>query len=178
MAGKRNGWLGGEDQNSGSRQRPTRWLTPSPIVQALGEFDLDPCGAPGHELAARTYLEERDEDGLVLPWEGRVWLNPPYGAEAYPFLERLADHGNGVALIFARTETKAFQRWVWERADAVLFIAGRLVFWDADKVRGGRCRHRVAPAKANAGAPSCLVAYGKDNVDALHRSGLGTVVTW
>ena len=168
MAGKRNGWLGGEDQNSGSRQRPTRWLTPSPIVQALGEFDLDPCGAPGHELAARTYLEERDEDGLVLPWEGRVWLNPPYGAEAYPFLERMADHGNGVALIFARTETRAFQSYVWERADAVLFIAGRLVFWDADKV----------PAKANAGAPSCLVAYGHGNVESLRASGLGTVVTW
>lgn len=95
-------------------------------------------------------------------------MNPPYGAEAYPFLDKLADHGNGVALIFARTETKAFVRYVWGRADAVLFIAGRLVFWDADKV----------PAKANAGAPSCLVAYGQQNVSALRRSGLGTVVRW
>ena len=88
MTGHTNGWLGGEDQNSGSRQRPTRWLTPTPVVQALGEFDLDPCGAPDHDLARRTYLLEHGEDGLVLPWEGRVWLNPPYGAEAYPFLER------------------------------------------------------------------------------------------
>ena len=168
MSDKRNGWLGGEDQNSGSKQRPTRWLTPTPVVQALGTFDLDPCGAPGHELAQRTYLLENGEDGLTLPWNGRVWMNPPYGAEAYPFLEKLADHGNGVALIFARTETKAFIRYVWQRADAVLFIAGRLVFWDADKV----------PAKANAGAPSCLVAYGQDNVDALRHSGLGQVVTW
>ena len=45
MAGKRNGWLGGEDQNSGSRQRPTRWLTPSPIVQALGSLTWTRAGA-------------------------------------------------------------------------------------------------------------------------------------
>lgn len=32
--------------------------------------------------------------------------------------------------------------------------------------------------EANAGAPSCLVAYGRTNVDALHASGLGTVVSW
>lgn len=168
MSDRRNGWLGGEDQDSGSRQRPTRWLTPTPLVRALGSFDLDPCDAPNHYLARRTYLLERGENGLKLPWEGRVWLNPPYGIEAYPFLERLADHGNGIALVFARTETKSFVRYVWGSADAVLFIEGRLVFWDADKV----------PAKANAGAPSCLVAYGRENVHALRVSGLGTVVTW
>lgn len=167
-AAKTNGWLGGEAQNEGGRQRPTRWLTPTPLVQALGRFDLDPCGAPGHSLAEQTYLPEHGEDGLSLPWRGRVWLNPPYGAEAYPFLERMADHGNGVALLFARTETRAFVRYVWERADAVLFLVGRVTFWDADKV----------PAQENSGAPSCLVAYGEDNVKSLRASGLGTVVTW
>lgn len=40
-----NGWLGGEDQNAGSRQRETRWLTPRKLVEPLGTFDLDPCGA-------------------------------------------------------------------------------------------------------------------------------------
>ena len=168
MSTKTNAWLGGEAQNEGSRQRPTRWLTPTPVVEALGRFDLDPCGAPGHDLADRTYLIDRGEDGLELPWTGRVWLNPPYGKEAYPFLEKMADHGNGVALIFARTETAAFYRYVWDAADAVLFLRGRISFWDADKV----------PAKANAGAPSCLVAYGQDNVEALRVSGLGQVVTW
>lgn len=161
------GWLAAESPTAGVN-RQTRWLTPTPVVEALGRFDLDPCGAPGHDLAERTYLIDRGEDGLALPWHGRVWLNPPYGREAPPFLKRLAEHGDGVALIFARTETAAFNRYVWEAADAVLFMRRRVAFWDADKV----------PAKSSAGAPSCLVAYGEDNVIALRASGLGQVVTW
>lgn len=161
-----NAWLGGENQNKGGQQRETRWLTPKPVVEALGEFDLDPCGAPGHNLARQTYLIDRGEDGLALPWHGRVWLNPPYGKEAYPFLDKLSHHGTGTALIFARTETEAFYKYVWERANAVLFIKGRLSFLDANGVR----------AKANAGAPSCLVAYGPYDCIRLRHSGLGKVV--
>lgn len=52
----KNGWLGGENQDKGSQQRETRWLTPTHIPGALGNFDLDPCGAPGHELANTTYM--------------------------------------------------------------------------------------------------------------------------
>lgn len=156
MTGK-NGWLGGENQDKGSRQRETRWLTPPSLVKALGPFDLDPCGAPGHSLAERTYLLERDEDGLELPWEGRVWLNPPYGKQAEPFLRKLGDHGDGIALIFARTETASFFENVWQRADALLFLRGRVTFLDASR----------NPAKANSGAPSVLVAYGENNARAL-----------
>lgn len=63
-----NGWLGGENQDHGSRQRETRWLTPTPIVDALGPFDLDPCGAPGHQLASTTYLLDEGQDGLRLEY--------------------------------------------------------------------------------------------------------------
>ncbi len=159
---RRNGWLGGETQDAGSGERQTRWLTPPHVVAALGEFDLDPCGAPGHVLARRTYILENGDDGLRDPWEGRVWLNPPYGVHAEPFLRRLADHGTGTALIFACTETRVFHALVWERATAVLFLRGRLNFLDADGV----------PAKANAGAPSCLIAYGAGDAAALLASGL------
>lgn len=162
-----NAWLGGENQDEGSRQREVRWLTPRHLVDPLGRFDLDPAGAPGHTLATTTYLPERGEDGLSLPWVGRVWLNPPYGKQAEPFMERLAEHGDGVALIFARTETRSFHRLVWGRANGLLFLAGRVSFLDASGVK----------AKANAGAPSCLVAYGGRNLDALYESGLpGKVV--
>ena len=157
-----NGWLGGENQNEGSRQRQTRWLTPRPIVEALGAFDLDPCGAPGHTLAERTYLIDNGEDGLTLPWEGRVWLNPPYGKLALPFLRRMVEHGNGTALIFARTETASFFETVWGAATAVLFMKGRVTFLDASGVKAG----------ANSGAPSCLVAYGEADARALEASGI------
>ena len=157
-----NRWLGGESQDAGSRQRETRWLTPRPIVEALGVFDLDPCGAPGHELARFTYLLETYDDGLIDEWFGRVWLNPPYGKEMEPFLTRLADHGRGTALIFARTETRLFFEQVWGRASAVLFLRGRLNFLDASGTR----------AKVNAGAPSVLIAYGRDDAEKLRASGL------
>lgn len=139
------------------------WLTPPHIIEALGEFDLDPC-SPGERRPWNTAKRHYDItiNGLRQPWEGRVWLNPPYGRETSIWLDRLADHGNGIALIFARTETDMFFRHVWERADAVLFLRGRLHFHHVDGRR----------AAANGGAPSCLVAYGRSNVEALERSGL------
>jgi len=153
------GWL---DGLGGNTQRQTRWLTPKHIPKALGSFDLDPCGAPGHTLAHRTYLLENGEDGLTLPWEGRVWLNPPYGREAEPFLRKLADHNRGTALIFARTETRVFHELVWGKADSILFLEGRVTFLDESGV----------PARANSGAPSCLVAYGPSDTRMLERSAL------
>ena len=157
---KLKGWL---DGLGGNEQRQTRWLTPKPIVDSLGTFDLDPAGAPGWELAKRTFLLENGEDGLELPWEGRVWLNPPYGKEAWPFLRKLADHAHGTALIFARTETEIFFETVWGSATAVLFLKGRLTFLDGVEQK---------PARANSGAPSCLVAYGAEDARALAYSGL------
>lgn len=140
--------------------REVRWLTPKAIPEALGRFDLDPCGAPDWSLAERTYLLEDGQDGLVLPWEGRVWLNPPYGRQAEPFLERLAAHGRGTALVFARTETAMFHRLVWPKASAVMFLRGRVTFHRADGVK----------ASANAGAPSVLVAYGHEDAAALWKA--------
>ena len=147
------------------RAMTTTWLTPPHIIEALGTFDLDPCGHPDWPTARRAVC--LPEDGLSATWEGRVWLNPPYGSEAWAWLDRLADHGDGIALIFARTETDGFVRQVWGKADAVMFLHGRLHF---HKPNGDR-------AKANAGAPSCLVAYGSRNVEALRRADLpGTVL--
>lgn len=128
------------------------WLTPRFILDTLGPFDLDPCSAPNPTLwpTARKHITLPD-NGLLLPWEGRVWCNPPYGRETVHWLRKLADHGRGTALIFARTETEMFFETVWRRASAILFFEGRLYFHHANGDR----------ANANAGAPSCLVAYGE-----------------
>lgn len=153
-------FLGGENRNMGGRQRETRWLTPPSIVTPLGDFDLDPCGAPGHELADTTYQIDNGEDGLNLPWFGRVWLNPPYGRAADLFLEKMVEHGKGTALLFARTETKSFQERVWGNATGALFLRGRITFLTSDGV----------PAKNSSGAPSVLIAYGKEDADQLKDS--------
>lgn len=144
------------------------WLTPPEIITPLGEFDLDPCAAPEPRPwpTAHTHYTHQT-NGLTAPWHGRVWLNPPYSREAVKWLRRLADHGTGTALIFARTETTWFVETVWQRATSVLFIHGRIHFHHADGTR----------AKANAGAPSCLAAYGDNDADQLRQCGLtGTYV--
>ena len=146
-----------DNHEHGNNGREKRWLTPPEIVDALGMFDLDPCGAPGHVLAGETYLPENGQDGLSLPWFGRVWLNPPYGDEAAPFINRLAEHGDGILLYFVRTDTKLFHDAIFGKADAALFLRGRLRFWDKDLV----------PSSSNANAASVLVAFGELNAQIL-----------
>jgi hypothetical protein len=139
-----------------------RWLTPRWVLDALGTFDLDPCGAPGWPTATTVWTPEDGHDGLTEPWFGRVWMNPPYGREAVRWLRKLVEHGRGTALIFARTDTAAFHETVWERARGILFLRGRLTFLRPDGTR----------PIANAGAASCLVAYGASDAQILATSGL------
>jgi DNA N-6-adenine-methyltransferase (Dam) len=144
------------------------WLTPPHILAALGDFDLDPCAAPDPKPWPTAKVHYTlPTDGLSQRWLGRVWLNPPYSREAVKWLQKLALHGTGTALVFARTETSWFVETIWKAATAVLFLHGRLHFHHADGVR----------AAANAGAPSCLVAFGSTDADLLAESGLpGTFV--
>lgn len=146
-----------------ARAKTTTWLTPPDLIDALGPFDLDPCAAPSPRpwsTAARHI--ELPEDGLAADWAGHVWLNPPYSHEAWRWLSKLADHGDGIALVFARTETAGFVSEVWGKATALLFIHGRLHFHHADGTR----------ADANSGAPSVLVAYGEPAAERLERAVL------
>lgn len=141
------------------------WLTPPAIIEALGAFDLDPCSPVKRpwDTAARHLTIE--DDGLAKPWVGRVWLNPPYGPQIGLWLAKLAVHGDGIALLYARTETDAFFETVWSKATAVLFLRGRLHF---HYLSGER-------ASANCGGPSVLVAYGSANAIALAKAGIGGV---
>lgn len=144
------------------------WLTPPELLAALGAFDLDPCASQFQPWkTAKTQLTIAD-DGLAREWAGRVWCNPPYGDKAAEWLARCGAHGNAIALIFARTETAAFQAHVFGAATALLFIRGRLRF----RLPGG------GHATANAGAPSVLVAYGTENAECLARCGIEGALVW
>lgn len=131
------------------------WYTPRKLIEPLGSFDLDPCApSVNHWTAAKCLTKVTD--GLSVPWSGRVWLNPPYGPETTFWIQRLADHGRGTALVFARTETEWFYSQVWQRATALLFLKGRVKFLRQDGTAG-----------MNAAAPSVLIAYGADDADIL-----------
>lgn len=138
------------------------WLTPPHIIDALGEFDLDPCSPVDRPWSTAKRHYTIFDDGLARPWGGRVWCNPPYGLAAANWLARCCDHGNAVALVFARTETRMFFDHIWPVADALLFLEGRLHFHHVDGLR----------AKSNSGAPSVLIAYGASNAKALESCGL------
>jgi hypothetical protein len=146
-----------------ARMKNDEWLTPPEILAKLGSFDLDPCAPINRpwDTAAKHY--NVNEDGLSWAWHGRVWCNPPFGRVASDWLWKMAVHGDGIALIPARTETAMFYESVWGKADAVCFIRGRPHFHRVDGTR----------AKFNSGAPICLVAYGHHNAEVLRRSGLG-----
>lgn len=136
------------------------WLTPPEIIQSLGPFDLDPY-APivrPWDTAEKHYTV--NDNGLLQPWDGFIWLNPPYGVQTGAWMRRMAMHGNGIALIFARTETSMFFEFVWPCATSLLFIEGRLYFHYVDGSK----------AKANSGAPSVLIGYGTKADARLYRS--------
>lgn len=135
------------------------WFTPQNIIQTLGPFDLDPCTQSYRpfDTAKSHYCEDRGSDGLSMDWFGRVWLNPPYGKKIARWLSRLADHGDGIALVFARTET-AWAQSLLSRADSVNFLKGRIAFLRAD-----------GKPVTNAGTGSMLLAFGAANVEAIKR---------
>ena len=128
------------------------WLTPRWIINALGEFDLDPCcpdGGMPWQTAERMITKA--ENGLSANWEGlRVWLNPPYGREATPFFEKMVtrNSGGGIALVFVRPDTHLWQDIIFPNAYSILFLRGRLRFCHQDGTQG-----------ETATAPSALIAF-------------------
>lgn len=133
------------------------WYTPKWIIDALGVFDLDPCasGIPGLRRAITEYT--KDDDGLSKKWFGRVWLNPPYSRPLIEkFMYRMAEHNNGVALIFNRADSKLFHETIFDKASALLFLKGRIKFLRADGTEGG-----------SPGCGSVLVAYGQECAEAM-----------
>lgn len=149
-----------------ARSKSDVWVTPREILKPLGQFDLDPCSFKGHPWQPALRFFTVDDDGMKQRWHGRVWLNPPFGASAFNWILKLKEHGDGIALIPARTETKMFFELIWGSASAVCFVQGRPHFHYPDGTR----------APFNSGAPICLVAYGMGNAMALAKSRLGKVV--
>jgi len=136
------------------------WNTPKYIIDSLGDFDLDPCSSEYRKWdSAKTHFTIKD-DGLKQKWFGRVWLNPPY-SKASQFMEKLAEHNNGIAFIYTRVETKMFFNSVWTNASAIFFFKGRV-----------KCYDKEYNLTTSPPASNCLIAYGKHNSDLLSKCGL------
>ena len=71
-----------------TRMQKDEWLTPPFILEALGPFDVDPCTALNQPWHTATTEYTLTDDGLLMPWNGRVWLNPPYGTQIWRWLRK------------------------------------------------------------------------------------------
>jgi hypothetical protein len=143
-------------------------ITPKWIIDRLGPFDLDPAAATVRPWNCAVTNITEAQNGLSVLWRGLVYLNPPFCRyEVGAWIQKLADHGNGITLLHARTEAAWFEP-IWQSADAILFMGDRLKF----------CRPDGSEQPANSGAPPILAAFGATAVARIKKSKIaGALVT-
>lgn len=108
------------------------WETPQDLFDKLNaefHFDLDVCALPENAKCEKYYTPE--DDGLSQPWNGVCWCNPPYGRTIGKWVQKayetFAGGGTVVMLLPARTDTKWFHEYIYNKAE-IRFIKGRLKF--------------------------------------------------
>lgn len=118
------------------------WYTPARYLDAvrdvLGSIDLDPasCASANEVVQASRYFTA-DDDALDQPWNGTVFLNPPYGKSAPKscalFIPKLvAEYEDGrtkaaITLTSAHGTETAWFRLLWEYV--VCFTDHRVPYW-------------------------------------------------
>lgn len=143
-----------------AEETTTSWITPREVLEPLGEFDLDPCAAVNQPWPCARRSIKPPADGLAAEWSGRVWLNPPYGRNMLPWVEKMAAHNSGVALLFARTDNRWF-KLIWQTSSALLFISHRILF-----------HHESGELSEGRLTSSVLVGWGKAEIDVLKNCGI------
>lgn len=118
----------------------TEWYTPPLILslvrQSLGAIDLDPASSDkANELVCAGRYYTRKTDGLVRPWAGRVYLNPPYARGVIDQFVGLLIEGvqtgaitAAVSLTNNATETQWFKALA-RHCSAMCLIEGRVRFY-------------------------------------------------
>jgi hypothetical protein len=138
------------------------YYTPKWVFDSLGVmFDLDVSSPPGGPpfVPCRRYYTQVD-DGLSSPWDGLIWMNPPYSKPS-PWVERFLNHDNGIALLpFAKSK---WNQRLWD-SDAQVIYLYAVKFEHSSPTNSG-----AAPF------PLGLWAAGDNAKEILHNSNLGRV---
>lgn len=128
------------------------WYTPRWVIDELGPFEIDPCSPAERPFDTAVRHITKEDDGLKQEWgTGHVWLNPPYSRPLLrPFVEKMAEHNDGIALLKNQVDNLLFQEVIFSRAASLLFMRHRIKF--------------IQPSGAT-GSPffgSVLVAFGRE----------------
>ena len=138
------------------------YYTPPFIFEALGvEFDMDVCAPAGGVpwLPAKRSLSII-EDGLITPWEGLVWCNPPF-SNISPWIDKMNVHRNGIALVGIPKS-----RWcnnAWNQSNSIMLLPSNLKF-----TRANGNTESILTA-------TMLIGYGDQAIAAMIASKLGRV---
>lgn len=127
------------------------WYTPAAYIDAaravMGGIDLDPASSElANEVVQADAIFTEAEDGLVREWNGRVWLNPPYGKGSGLFTAKLVDEfreGRTTAAVLLLNAYGFDSLWfqpLWDHP--ICFTNHRVQFSSPDRETGG-------PANAN-----------------------------
>jgi len=126
------------------------WETPQSFFDTLNQefhFTLDVCALSQNAKCKRYITPETD--GLQVGWNNEIiWMNPPYGREIGKWVKKASEATGGavVCLLPARTDTKWFHEYIYNKAE-IRFIKGRLKFGES---------------KNSAPFPSMLVIFKHD----------------
>lgn len=124
------------------------------VIAVLGKIDIDPCADPRKHVPAKRHFTAED-DGLLMPWFGTVFMNSPYGEATKRWTRRMAGEyarkrmTAGISLTAARTDTQFFRPL---HKVPVCYVEGRIRFLDPDFYR----EQDPAPF------PSALSYFGPD----------------
>lgn len=102
--------------------RTPEWYTPSAIIepcrQLMGGIDLDPCSCPlANQTVRAAQIFTAADDGLVQPWRGRVFVNPPGGQLRSP---EPTWGSKSIGVCWLR---KAISEWKAGRVEQCCFLA-------------------------------------------------------
>lgn len=110
------------------------WATPQDFYNILNKefnFTLDPCATRQNAKCNKYFTI--DDNGLEQDWSNDiVFMNPPYGREIKNWVEKAYKESvKGavvVCLIPARTDTRYWHNWIFNKASEIRFVKGRLKF--------------------------------------------------
>lgn len=140
------------------------WRTPKDLFNILNKefkFVLDAAADQNNALCENYYTEKNS--GLINPWFGNVWCNPPYSkglakefilkaVKEMKVTELIGDTlYRAVFLLPARTDTLMWQSLIFPFASEIRFLQGRLKFLDENNEEFG-----TAPF------PSAIVVFSQD----------------